>query len=63
MTLKPVSVLHTKDVYETYRSHNKSSAFDRRCDMSFKARTTQQDSNSEVIELMLVLCKREVERK
>jgi hypothetical protein len=32
-------------------------SFDRRCDMSFKARTTQQDSNSEVIELMLVLCK------
>jgi len=63
MTLKPVSVLHTKDVYETHRSHNRSSAFDRCCDMSFKAETTQQDSDSEVVELMLMSCKREVERK
>jgi len=33
--------------------------------MSFKAETTQQDSNSEAVdvELMLMLCKREVERK
>jgi len=33
--------------------------------MSFEAKTTQQDSDSEAvdIELMLVLCKREVERK
>jgi len=33
--------------------------------MSFKAKTTQQDSDSEVVdvELMLVLCEREVERK
>jgi len=33
--------------------------------MSFKARTTQQDSNSEAVdvELMLVLCERKVERK
>ncbi len=33
--------------------------------MSFKARTTQQDSDSETVsvELMLVSCEREVERK
>jgi len=31
--------------------------------MSFKVKTTQQDSDSEVIELMLMLCEREVERK
>jgi len=33
--------------------------------MSFEVKTTQQDSDSEAvdIELMLVLCKREVERK
>jgi len=26
MTLKPVSVLHTKNMYETHRSHNKGLA-------------------------------------
>jgi len=33
--------------------------------MSFEAKTTQQDSDSEMIdvELMLVSCKRKVERK
>jgi len=33
--------------------------------MSFKAKTTQQDSDSKTVdvELMLVLCEREVERK
>jgi len=31
--------------------------------MSFEAETTQQDSDSEAVELMLMLCEREVERK
>ena len=53
-TLKSVSVSHTKDVYETHRSHDKGSAFDRHCNMSFKAETTQQDSNSEVIDVDVV---------
>jgi len=51
MTLKPVSVLHTKDVYETHRSHDKGSAFDRHCDMTSEAKTRQQDSNSEVVDV------------
>jgi len=54
MTLKPVSVLHTKDVYETHRSHDKDLTFDRHCDISFKARTTQQDSDSEVVDVDVV---------
>ncbi len=52
MTLKPVSVLHTKDTYETHRSHDKGSAFDRRCDMTFKAEMTQQNSNSEAVNVV-----------
>jgi len=54
MTLKPVSVLHTKDTYETHRSHDKGSAFDRCYNMTFKAETTQQDSNSEMIDVDVV---------
>ncbi len=50
-TLKPVSVSHRKDAYETHRSHEKGLGFDRHCDMSFKAKTTQQDSNSEVVDV------------
>jgi len=46
-----VSVLHTKDVYKTHRSHDRGSAFDRRCGISFKMKTTQQDSNSEAIDV------------
>jgi len=51
MTLKPVSVLHTKNTYETHRSHDKGSAFDRCCDMSFKTETMQRDSNSEAVDV------------
>jgi len=54
MTLKSVSVSHTKNAYETYRSHDKGSAFDRRCDMSFKTETTQRDSNSEAVDVDVV---------
>ena len=53
-TLKPVSVLHTKDAYETHRSHDKGLAFDRHCNMSFKAETTQQNSNSETVDVGVV---------
>jgi len=51
MTLKPVSVSHTKDAYKTHRSHDKGLTFDRCCDMTFKAKTTQQDSNSEAVDV------------
>ncbi len=51
MILKSVSVLHTKNTYETHRSHDKGLAFDRRCDMSFKTETTQRDSNSEAVDV------------
>ena len=51
MTLKPVSVLHTKNAYKTHRSHDKDPAFDRHCDMSFKTETTQRDSNSEAVDV------------
>ncbi len=54
MTLKSVSVSHTKDMYETHRSHDRSLAFNRCCNMSFEAKTTQQDSNSEVIDVGVV---------
>ena len=54
MTLKPVSVSHTKDVYETHRSHDRDLTFDRHCNMSFKAKTTQQDSNSETVNVDVV---------
>jgi len=57
MTLKPVSVSHTKNMYETHRSHDKDSAFNRCCDMSFKMKTTQRDSNSEAVDVD-VMCKR-----
>ncbi len=53
-TLKPVSVLHTKDTYETHRSHDKDLAFDKCCDMSFKVKTTQQDSDSETVDVDVV---------
>jgi len=49
-----VSVLHTKDTYETHKSHDKDLTFDRCCDMSFEARTTQQDSDSEVVDVDVV---------
>jgi len=51
MTLKSVSVSHTKDTYETHKSHDKGLTFDRHCDMSFKAETTQQDSDSEAVDV------------
>jgi len=54
MTLKPVSVLHTKNAYETHRSHDKGLAFDRCCDMSFKTRTMQRDSDSEAVDVDVV---------
>ncbi len=54
MILKSVSVLYTKDMYETHRSHDKGSAFDRCCNMSFKVKTTQQDSDSEVVDVDVV---------
>ncbi len=54
MTLKSVSVLHTKDVYETHRSHDKSLTFDRHCDMTSEAEMTQQDSDSEMIDVDVV---------
>jgi len=49
-----VSVSHTKDTYETHRSHDKDSAFDRHCDISLKAETTQQDSDSEAVDVDVV---------
>lgn len=48
-TLKPVSVPHTKDAYETHRSHDRGPAFGRRCGMSFEAGTTRRDSDSEAV--------------
>ncbi len=54
MTLKSVSVSHTKNAYETHRSHDKGSAFDMCCDMSFKTETTQRDSNSEAVDVDVV---------
>jgi len=54
MTLKPVSVSHTKNAYETHRSNDKGQAFDRCCDMSFKTETTQRNSNSKVVDVDVV---------
>jgi len=54
MTLKPVLVSYTKDVYETYRSHDKGLAFDRHCNMTFEVKMTQQDSNSETVDVDVV---------
>ncbi len=51
MTLKSVSVLHTKDAYETHRSHDRGLTFDKCCNMSFKARTTQQDSDHKTVDV------------
>jgi len=51
MTLKSVSVSHTKDAYETHRSYDKSLTFDRCCNMTFEAKTMQQDSNSEAVDV------------
>jgi len=46
-----VSVSHTKDTYETHKSHDKGSAFDKCCNISFETKTTQQDSNSEAVDV------------
>jgi len=61
MTLKPVSVLHTKDVYETHRSHDKDLAL---IDVVIcLSKQKQCDKIATVRQLMLMLCKREVKRK
>jgi len=54
MTLKSVSVSHTKNAYETHKSHDKGLAFDRCCDMSFKIKTTQRDSDSEAVNVDVI---------
>ncbi len=54
MTLKPVSVSHTKDVYETHRSHDKGLTFDRHCNMTSEVKMMQQDSNSETVDVDVV---------
>jgi len=54
MTMKSASVLHTKDAYKIHRNHNKGSAFDRCCDMTFKVKITQQDSDSETVDVDVV---------
>ncbi len=51
-TLKSVSVSHTKDVYETHRSHDKDLTFNRCCDMTFEVKTTQQNSDSETVNVV-----------
>jgi len=51
MTLKSVSVSHTKDAYKTHRSHDKSLTFNRCCDMTSEAKTMQQDSDSETVDV------------
>jgi len=52
--MKSASVLHTKDAYKIHRNHNKGSAFDRCCDMTFKVKITQQDSDSETVDVDVV---------
>ena len=54
MTLKSVSILNTKDAYETHRSHDKDLTFNRCCDMSFEVRTTQWDSDNEAVNVGVV---------
>jgi len=61
MTLKSVSVSHTKDVYETHRSHDKGSALINIVICLSKPK--QCDKIATVRQLMLMSCEREVERK
>ncbi len=46
-----MSVLHTKDTYETHRSYDEDLTFDRCCNMTSEAETTQQDSDSKAIDV------------
>ena len=60
-TLKPVSVLHTKDAYKTHRSHDRDLAL---IDIIIcLSKQKQCDKIVTVRQLMLMLCEREVERK
>jgi len=60
-TLKPVSVLHTKDAYETHRSHDRGLTLIGVVICLSKQK--QCDEIATVRQLMLMSCKREVERK